>query len=199
MSWPISRCCGPSSAHCRRRLCTWWRTPITPSTCARRAGGPIPRCWTSWRGPSPGGLSGRSAIRRADRGGPPDRGRGRCVRRLWLGSHGDEQASFGAQAPHPRELRHRALDRPVVFLREELVRRSAQERAGERPEVGEPAGAKPGAHLAQRVAVLLDVLVLVAQPGLSPRRLALALGEDRIAGHPTVSREPRDQAARAQG
>src|SRR5882762_1641677 len=115
---------------------------------------------------------------------------------LWLRSHGDEEASFAAQAPHPGELRHRAFDPPIVLLREELVRFSAQERAGEGPQVGEPAGAEPGAHLTQGVPVLLHVLVLVAEPGMAPRGFVLALGEHRIAGDPTVAGESRDLAAR---
>src|SRR3954470_11474289 len=111
---------------------------------------------------------------------------------------GDEEPAFVSETADPGELGYRPLDRPVVFLLEQRVGLSVEERAGKGAQPGEAVLAQPAAHFAQRVPMLLHVTVLVAQPRLAARRLAAAGGEHRVAGNPAIARESRDGPPRPQ-
>src|SRR5262249_15853980 len=113
--------------------------------------------------------------------------------------HGGEQPAFGAEGPHPGDLREKVLERPLVFrLREEVPALSAEKRAREGAKVTKAAVAEPGADLSQRVPVLLDVPVLVPQPRLPPCRLGPAVAQDRVPRDPAQAGQLRDRAPQPQ-
>src|SRR2546425_10675791 len=204
MGWPVRRSTSSTTRTIR-------------STCARAAAARMRRCSPSWRERSRAGLSGRSAIRRAWPAGPRDRGSrdASCLPQIALGKppenpctsgstqsagfrpYGGELSPFPSQCPHPHDLRQWPPEAPVVLLREHLVRFSAEQRARIRAHPGEPRVPEPGAHLADRVPVLLDVLVLIANPRRAPPWLALPFAKHRVAGNPAITAQARAQPPRA--
>src|SRR6266700_4581541 len=92
----------------------------------------------------------------------------------------NEQAAFVPERANPADLREPSLRLPIVsglseqFLRV-FARISADECARISSNIVDAVLADPALHLSESVAVLLGMLVLIAQPRFPSRRLALAV------------------------
>src|SRR5438128_7451714 len=106
-----------------------------------------------------------------------------------------EEPAFVRQRARPAELGEHVLEGPVVLRGAEQVaaagRLGGEQRVRKGAHVLDAVLTEPPLHFAERVAVLLDVAVLVAQPGLAARRLGAALAQHGIERDPAESREPR--------
>src|SRR5258706_13042192 len=107
-------------------------------------------------------------------GGPPRRpaARRELLHRGAADHH--EQPAFVPQRARPAELGEHVLECPVVLGGAEQVaaggRFGGEQRVWKGPQVLDAILAEPSLHFAQGVAVLLDVAVLIAQPGLPAGR-----------------------------
>src|SRR5712692_876233 len=109
------------------------------------------------------------------------RGTLKRARLLSTTADGDEEAALVAERANPAELCQPAFGTPVVGSgREQIIRILAEQRAGVGPHVLDTVFCKPALHLGERVAVLLGMPILIAQPGLAARRLILAIAQHRI-------------------
>src|SRR5262249_49794555 len=106
----------------------------------------------------------------------------------------DPQPTFVGEGARPANLGQQALETPIVLgrlkQRTAFERLSRDERVGIRAHVLDVVFAKPALHLTNGVAVFLRVLILVAQPGLAPRRLGPSIAQDRIERDEAVTEQP---------
>src|SRR5262245_4323480 len=95
------------------------------------------------------------------------------------------------ERPNPPDLGEQALEPPVVLRRSEqlgFVRLIATEKGARiRSHVLNTVFGEPALNLGQGVSVLLRMFVLIAPPGLTPRRIVLPLIHDRVErNHPAT-------------
>jgi hypothetical protein len=102
---------------------------------------------------------------------------------------GKEQSSLVAERVHPSELRQPPFGPPVVRRRlEQFPFVVGEHRARIRAQVLDAVVGEPALDFAERVPVLLRMLILIAQPRLAPGRFALAIPKDRIEWNPPEAR-----------
>src|SRR5262249_31793800 len=115
-------------------------------------------------------------------------------------SHRREEASLAAERAHPGELGEKPLEGPIVLrLREQIAGLSSKKSARVRAKVHDSPLPEPGSDLAQRVAVLLHVPVLVPKPRLAASGLPAPVAQHRVPRDPPEPRQPRDRPAQPQG
>jgi len=101
-----------------------------------------------------------------------------------------------SERAHPSKLREPGFGSPVVRRkREQIVRLILEHGARIAPEILDAVLAEPVLHFGNRVTVLFRMPVLIAQPGLAPRRFVRAVAQHRVEGHHAVPRQPRDHTA----
>ena len=106
---------------------------------------------------------------------------------------------------HPYELSKPTFDLPVVCsVREQMIGiairvvAASHESARIGPEVLDFVLGKPPLHFAQRVPMLLGMLILIAQPRLVTPGLVLAISQDGVERNHPISREPGDEPSQPQ-
>src|SRR6266849_10241454 len=104
-----------------------------------------------------------------------------------------EHAALVRERVNPTELREPGLEPPVVDgRREELRRFVGDQRTRVRADVLDAVLAEPALHLAERMAVLLGMLILVAQPRSASRRLVRPIDQDRVERNTSIPGQPGD-------
>src|ERR1022692_39498 len=99
-----------------------------------------------------------------------------------------------SQASHPAELRQPGLGTPCIAgSNKKIVRRLADECAGVRSNILDAVLIEPILHFAQGVPMLFGMLILIPQPCLPPRRLAVPFAQHRIERNPSVAGYPGDE------
>src|SRR5712664_219614 len=154
-----------------------WEAAFSRGLCTRPASGASARppslIWAVWSGVGVDHFGEHAPKRNLTRRRAPD-------------DH--EQAAFVRQRARPGELGQHVLDRPVVLGGpEQSVARQlfcGEQRVRVRAQVLDAVLAEPALHFTEGVAVLLDVAVLVAQPGLAAGRPRAARAPYRGPGGP---------------
>src|SRR5258708_32535598 len=99
----------------------------------------------------------------------------------------------------PPEFRQPRLRPPVVSgRREEILLLLADKRTGVSPQKLDAIFFEPTLHLGERVAVLLGMTILVAQPGFAPGWLILPIVQYRIERNPSIAGQPGDEPAQTE-
>jgi hypothetical protein len=94
---------------------------------------------------------------------------------------GHEKSALATERSHPTELRDQPFEGPVIGgLDKEVELFTRKQGTRERTEVFDAVFAKPALHLAQRVTMLLDVLVLIAKPCRPSRGLVPSISKDGV-------------------
>ena len=89
-----------------------------------------------------------------------------------LPAYRDEQSTLMAKRSYPTELRQPLLGIPDVDgAGEQVVGLAGQQRTWIGTNVFDIILREPSLHFSERVPMLLGMLILIAQPGLAPRRI----------------------------